>query len=183
MFGPQKNGNSDPDGPKPPQFKIPNWVWPAVWLLILLWLFFRVPGMVSDFGSDQPVEVPYSFFVEQVEAGNVTQVTFQETVLRGRFRNTITWPPATSPEARITPSQTSNQFTTTLLPVEDPELTRLLRENNVTVVSQINEPSPILIFLLNFGPILLLLGFFVWSARRAQGQMGRGIRLWPVPGP
>src|SRR5690606_29966932 len=32
------------------------------------------------------------------------------------------------------------------------------------------EPSPILVFLINFGPLLLLLGFFVWSARRTQRQ-------------
>lgn len=172
MFGPQNNGNSDPDGPKQPQFKIPNWIWFAVWLLILLWLFFRFPGMVSNFGGDQPVEVPYSFFLEQVEAGQVSQVTFQDTSVQGRFRQAITWPPPTSAAARVTQPQTSSQFITTLLPIDDPTLPLALHENNVTVVAQINEPSPILIFLLNFGPILLLLGFFVWSARRAQGQMG-----------
>src|SRR5690606_37698041 len=47
-----------------------------------------------------------------------------------------------------------------------------LREHNVIVTIQQTETSPFLLFLLNFGPILLLLGFFIWSARRAQGQMG-----------
>ena len=39
QFGPKNNGNQDPERPRgQPPFRIPNWVWPAVWLLILLWL-------------------------------------------------------------------------------------------------------------------------------------------------
>ena len=169
MFGFKKSGDQD-SGEGPPRFRIPNWVWPAVWLLILLWLFFRVPGMVSEFGGEQPIEVPYSFFFEQVEAGRVSQVTLEDINVTGRFRSMVTWPsPGTISSVQ---PRTSNWFTTTLLPVDDPQLTAALRENNVTVVARTSETSPILLFLFNFGPILLLLGFFVWSARRAQGQMG-----------
>ena len=85
MFGSNKSGDQDSGG-GPPRFRIPNWVWPAVWLLILLWLFFRVPGMVSEFGGEQPIEVPYSFFFEQVESGRVSQVTFEDINVTGRFR-------------------------------------------------------------------------------------------------
>ena len=45
-----------------------------------------------------------------------------------------------------------------------------LRENNVTIIPETIEASPILVFLINFGPLLLLLGFFIWSARRTQRQ-------------
>src|SRR5690606_13761537 len=151
-------GNQDPDNPQsPPPFKIPNWEWPAVWLLILLWLFFRVPGMVSDLGGEQPIEIPYSVFYEQVEAGWVEQVTLQDTTARGRFNESVTWPPANSQATRTTPSRTSNRFTTTLPPVEDPQLMEALRQNNVVITAQTVETSPILVFLLNFGPIILLL--------------------------
>ena len=169
MFGFKKSGDQDSGG-GPPRFRIPNWVWPAVWLLILLWLFFRVPGMVNEFGGEQPIEVPYSFFFQQVEAGRVSQVTFEDINVTGRFRSMVTWPPPGTINS-VQP-RTSNWFTTTLLPVEDPQLTAALHDNNVTVVARTSETSPILLFLFNFGPILLLLGFFVWSARRAQGQMG-----------
>ncbi len=173
QFGPNNNGKQDPEKPRQqPPFKIPNWVWPAVWLLILLWLFFRVPGMVSELGTDQPIDVPYSFFFEQVEAGQVASITIQDATIRGRFNETVTWPPAGSSASVSTPSRSSNRFTSTLPPVEDPQLLATLRENNVVVNAQTTETSPILLFLLNFGPILLLLGFFIWSARRAQGQMG-----------
>ncbi len=169
MFGFNKSGDQDP-GDRQPRFRIPNWVWPAVWLLILLWLFFRVPGMVSEFGGEQPIEIPYSFFYEQVEAGRVVQVTMEDINVTGRFRTMVTWPPSGTISSEL--SRTSNWFTTTLLPVDDPQLTAALRENNVIVRSRTSETSPILLFLFNFGPILLLLGFFIWSARRAQGQMG-----------
>ena len=173
QFGPKNNGNQDPERPRGgPPFRIPNWVWPAVWLLILLWLFFRVPGMVGEIGGDQPIDVPYSVFFEQVEADRVSQVTIQELTVRGRFTQPFTWPTPDSAAAANTQPRTSNRFTTMLPIVDDPQLLQTLRDHNVVVTAQMTETSPILLFLLNFGPILLLLGFFIWSARRAQGQMG-----------
>jgi cell division protease FtsH len=173
QFGPKNNGNQDPERPRgQPPFRIPNWVWPAVWLLILLWLFFRVPGMVGEIGGDQPIEIPYSVFFNQIEANRVSQVTIQELTVRGRFTQPFTWPPQDSAAAATTQPRTSNRFTTTLPAIDDPQLLQTLRDHNVVVTVQQTETSPILLFLLNFGPILLLLGFFIWSARRAQGQMG-----------
>ena len=169
MFGSNKPGNRNSGG-RPPGFRIPNWVWPAVWLLILLWLFFRVPGMVGEFGGEQPIDIPYSTFFAQVESGNVNQVTLEDINVTGRFRTPVTWPP--SGTLGGAQSRSSQSFTSTLLPVDDPQLTAALRDNNVVVNARISETSPLLVFLFNFGPILLLLGFFIWSARRAQGQMG-----------
>ncbi|NDJ63201.1 MAG: ATP-dependent zinc metalloprotease FtsH [Chloroflexi bacterium] len=68
--------------------------------------------------------------------------------------------------------RTSSAFTTTLLPVEDPELVPLLNEQGVTVVGQTTEVNPILLFLFNWGPLLLLVGFIFWSTRRVQRQAG-----------
>lgn len=166
-----QSNNDDPNN-KPP-FQIPRWVWPSLWIFILLWLFFRVPGMVGTFGTGQPIDVPYSVFYGQVQAGNVQEVMFESVRAEGIFREAITWPQPNSPEAQqgVTP-RTSTRFRTTLLPVEDPALTEALHTNNVTIRARVQETSPILIFLLNFGPILLILGFFLWTARRSQGQMG-----------
>src|SRR5690606_5597671 len=115
---------------------------------------------------------PYSVFYQQVEADRVAQVTIQELTARGRFTQPFTWPPPESAAAATTQPRTSNRFTTMLPVIEDPQLLQTLREHNVIVTIQQTETSPFLLFLLNFGPILLLLGFFIWSARRAQGQMG-----------
>ena len=164
--------NKEPSGP---QFKIPRWVWPVIWIVLLGWTFFRLQDMVSGSLNQQTVPVAYSFFFDQVEAGNVDQVLFQNNQVRGVFKTPVAYPPEGSPllQQGATP-QTASGFSTTLLTdsIPDPELAEALRQNNVTIVAQTVEPSPILLFLINFGPILLLLGFFLWTARRQQGQMG-----------
>jgi cell division protease FtsH len=165
-----KNNDKDkkPDGspPKnqPPQFRVPPWVWPAFWIIILLWFFWRVPEMVDNAVNNPPIDVPYSLFYDQVTAGNVQEVTIEAQDVTGVFIKDVEWPKGSG--------NVSNRFHSTLLPVDDPQLPDALRENNVTVVSQVSQPSPILLFLLNFGPILLLVGFFIWQARRAQRQAG-----------
>jgi cell division protease FtsH len=165
---PPQNNNNSPWS----NFKIPRWVWPILWIVLILWTFSRVQDMMSFASGDQPVTVAYSFFRDQVTAGNVATVTFQEAVVRGIFREPVVYPPDGSPLLETIPQQRVLRFTTTLLPVNDSELPNLLAQYNVTVTSQFSETSPILLFLLNFGPILIIIGFFIWSARRAQGQMG-----------
>ncbi|MBZ0297233.1 MAG: ATP-dependent zinc metalloprotease FtsH [Anaerolineae bacterium] len=176
QFGQNNSGdNKKPEGPNPrPPFRIPPWVWPAVWLLILFWLFFRVPSMVNDLGSEATIDVPYSFFYQQAEAGNVDQVVIQENTANGTFRSAVTWPPEGSPESESIQPQRSSNFTATV-PPNDTDLLEVLRNNNTEIAYQNVEPPALLVFLANFGPLLLmlgLLGFFIWSARRSQGQMG-----------
>jgi cell division protease FtsH len=162
-------GNNNPG----PQFQFPRWSWLILMLILFAWTLLRVPDMVSSVSPDQPLQIPYSDFVAQVEAGNVAEVVLQESTARGRFKTSYVWPPEDSPLVAqgVTP-RSSTTFTTTLLPISDPQLAQLLRENEVTIVGQITQPNPILLFLVNFGPLLLLVGFFIWQARRAQRQMG-----------
>src|SRR5690606_32478462 len=90
-------------------------------------------------------------------------------VAQGTFRSPVI-PPATGQD---TPTQAENFLST--IPVNDTDLLTVLRDNGASVEYQNVEPPALLVFLANFGPLLLmlgLLGFFVWSARRAQGQMG-----------
>jgi cell division protease FtsH len=174
MQPPGNQPDKQPGGPPPPQFRIPRWVWPVLWIVLLGWTFFRLQDMVS-LGSNQPIDVPYSFFYDQIEAGNVQQVLFQNNQVKGIFRRSVTYPPNGSPELQSGMQQRSGtQFTSTLLTdsVPDSQLVDTLRRNGVTIVAETVEPSPLLLFLYNFGPILLLLGFFLWTARRQQGQMG-----------
>ncbi len=176
MQPPNKQPEQQPGNqPSGPQFKIPRWVWPVLWIVLLGWTFFRLQDMVSLGGSEQPISVPYSFFYDQVEAGNVSEVLFQDNQVQGAFKSSVTYPPSGSPElSQGVTQRRSTSFTTTLLTdsVPDPQLVQALRDNNVTIIAQTVETSPILLFLFNFGPIILLLGFFLWSARRQQGQMG-----------
>lgn len=165
MQPPDKQPNNQK--PSGPQFNIPRWVWPVVFILVLLWAFRGAVDMVNLATGDQTIQIPYSLFREQVTAGNVAQVTFQETQARGRLKSEIQFTPAGSGDI-----VTVRQFSTTLLPIDDTELAKLLAENNVVVNSQFNEFPPLLAIAINLLPFLLIIGFFVWSARRAQGQIG-----------
>lgn len=164
--------NNDPDKdkkeePKPPQWR--NWILPGILILIVLWTFLRIPEMLGETSSSgQLVEVPYSFFIEQVKARNVDSVVIQESNLRGSFKSALTLPRNISTSVGQTPF---TNFTTTLLPFQDTTLAPLLAENGVNVLARTVQPSPILLFLVNFGPLLLVLGFFIWWARRAQNQV------------
>ena len=177
MFLPPNRENPSegkPGGQPPnrPNFPSPNWIWLVFVGLLLFWAIFRVPDMMSV-GTEQPIDLPYSTFYEQVSDGNVAEVVIQETTIRGRFDTAVTFPADGSPllEDGLT-QRTSSTFNTTLPPVNDPQLIETLRANNVLIVGQISEPNPILLLLWNFLPVLLIIGFFIWQARRAQRQMG-----------
>jgi cell division protease FtsH len=163
MFPPEKpNNEKKPDTPQP---NWQRWVGPALIAMLVLWLLFRLPEMMSVVtGNQQPTEVPYSFFLDQVTANNVESVVFQESYVRGEFRDSVE-----NPDPQRSGSITN--FIVTLLPVEDPQLTELLREHNVAVDADVVELNPILLFLINWGPLVLLIGFFIWTTRRAQRQM------------
>ncbi|MCK6579881.1 MAG: ATP-dependent zinc metalloprotease FtsH [Anaerolineae bacterium] len=148
-----------------------------IWLIFLgalvLWSLFRLPDMVNSVSPNQPITIPYSLFYEQVTSGNVSEVVLQDATATGVFRSAVVYPPDGSPLLQQGVQQReSRTFTATLLPISDPELPQILRDNNVTIVGRITEANPILLFLLNFGPLVLLIGFLLWSTRRAQRQMG-----------
>lgn len=171
------SGDNKPDGSKngqqPPQFQIPRWTWLLFLGILLLWSLLRLPDMMSSVSPSQPINVPYSFFYDQVVADNVSQVLLQNTDAQGTFRSAVTYPPDGSSLLRQgVNQQSSTSFTTTLLPIDDPQLAQTLRDHNVTVVSQPPETNTLLLFLLNWGPLLLFVGFLLWQTRRAQRQMG-----------
>ncbi len=180
MFLPPNRNNSNeekPDGsnnrPKPPQFQFPRWTWLIFLGVLLLWSLLRLPDMMSSVSPSQPITIPYSVFYDQVLRDNVSTVTLQDASASGTFVAAVTWPENSSPLLSQGVSQgTSRSFNTTLLPIDDPQLAQTLRDHNVTIVSQIAEPNTILLFLLNWGPLLLFVGFLIWQTRRSQRQMG-----------
>ena len=128
-----KQSNNPPPGP---QFKIPRWVWPVVWIILIIWAFTRVQDMVSTATGDQPITIPYSFFREEISAGKVDAVIFQGNQARGSFTGTVKYPPDGSPLIQQgTTQQSSDRFVTMLLPIDDPSLTALLNEK-IAVLEQ-----------------------------------------------
>ena len=65
-----------------------SWLWFALILLVNFMLFrFLFPG------PEAPVEVPYTFFKEEVRAGNVEAIYSQGDSVEGRFEEPVTYPP------------------------------------------------------------------------------------------
>jgi cell division protease FtsH len=150
-----------------------TWLWFALILLAnVLLVRFLVPG------PEAPLEVPYTFFKEQVRAGNVEAIYSQGDSVEGRFEEPVTYPPKGEggSEPGSTPPRTSKNFTTVLPSFVDPGLEELLIDNGVEISAKpIQEgANPLLTLLFAFGPALLLIGGYIWLYRRAQQQGGGG---------
>ena len=122
----------------------------ALWLTLglVLLLIFKV------LNPQQPKEpeIVFSEFFSAVEKGEITEVTIQGRVIRGKFRN----------------DERFRTFTP-----EDPDIVRTLREKGVKISARPEEGDPWYIALLvQSFPILLLIGVWVFFLR--QMQIGGG---------
>ncbi|QGX99269.1 ATP-dependent metallopeptidase FtsH/Yme1/Tma family protein [Roseovarius faecimaris] len=124
----------------------------AFWLVLFL-LILALFNLFSGSGNTlQSQTVKYSDFVEQVDAGNIEQVTIDgESV---RFRGS------------------DGKDYVTIKP-EDAELTPMLIEKGVPVSAESQEQSGFQTFLLSLLPFLLLIGVWIYFMNRMQGG-GRG---------
>ncbi|MDP9404531.1 MAG: cell division protein FtsH, partial [Actinomycetota bacterium] len=132
------------------------------------------------------VEVPYTLFREQVQAGNVVEVTTVGDRIQGQFEQAVTWPTQESAEAAggrtgVPPAEplTATLFSTQRPAFADDGLMDLLLREKVVVNAEPPDKVPLwqqLVF--GFGPTLLFVGLLIWVARRSAGaglgSMGLG---------
>jgi cell division protease FtsH len=176
------NKPSQPQKPDPTQDKKPKIspIWWIIFAALMIW------NIIAYFPRSTPqAQIPYSTFVDQVNAGNVTDVQISGAQITGDFANPITWP-VTTPSATVAPTSvlgilqaqpTPSSYTrfTTLFPetVGDTSLLPLLKQKNVTV-NVAPASTPWFTILLTDGlPLLLLVGVFIWMGRQMmRGQSG-----------
>ncbi len=125
----------------------------AGWLLVfvVVMYFLQLPNH-----QKKSETWDYSKFVTQVQTGKVDKVEIQqdERVIAGKTKDAV-----------------PGDFTTVY--PDDPNLTKLLLEQNVAFSVRAPEhPTKFWSILINFGPILLLLGYFIFMMRQAQGGGG-----------
>jgi cell division protease FtsH len=116
-------------------------------------------------GPEERRQVPYQpFFLGQVEAGNVRAISSREDSIEGELKRPATYdPPGESEPAQI------DRFKTQVPAfIDRAGLTRLLTEQEVVINAEPPDTgrSVWLSLLLGFAPTLLLVGFFIWLARR-----------------
>ncbi len=151
--------------PRPPGGR--RFVYFVVALLALNFLFASlVPS------SPDRIEVPYTQFLDQVDKNNVKSVFTKGDSVQGEFK------------AKVDPQDSDHEpevkFTTyrpTALTGDNENLLNELREKSVIVSAKAldNGRSIWADILLFFGPTLLLVGIFVFAARRAGGAGAAGL--------
>jgi cell division protease FtsH len=168
--------SQQPDQPpkiSPPRISIFWWI---VLIGLLIWNVFTFLQ-----GAPAEVEIPYSFFISQLRAGNIAAVDINGSEITGSFNKAITWPqvtPGPTPTSGTQPAPPQTQSYSdflTIFPdsVGDPNLLALLEENNVQIQAQ-KASTPWFILLLTDGlPLLLLFVVIIWIGRQAmQSQQG-----------
>jgi cell division protease FtsH len=134
--------------------------WTVVTLLAVNWY---VASRVAP--QEERAEVAYTYFREQVDSGNVAEVTSTGGKIRGSFRSPVDPPGEKSDEA--------TEFETVRPEFADDELLGLLVDNDVEVKADEPGGRPLLeMLLISFGPTILLVGLFVFLMRRVVGGAG-----------
>jgi len=135
----------------------------VVVLLLGYWVFTYFTASNNNANSGpNVVEVPYSTYYQQVQAGNVKNAVFQGQDVTGSFNSAVT---ATDASGN---TKTGLQYHFTQLPNGDQALTRLLVANHVNVTSKpAADNSLIQNILFGFLPWILVFGVFILIARRA----------------
>jgi len=131
-------------------------------------LFFPEPSAIT---------IPYTFFKQQVEAGNVADVTSVGDSIQGSFKSNTTYPPQGSraPAADAPKTRTSIQFRTQRPTFADQDLEKRLDDKGVVIKAIDENASSWFKLLVGFGPTLLLIVAFLWLSRRAAAAAGGGL--------
>jgi len=148
---------SSPTSPQTPRFRLSRrWI---PFALALLALNFYLGSRATQ--PPSRVRIPYSpFFLQQVSAGHVKEITSKGTAIQGTFTQ----------ELRYETSKPTTRFRTEIPAFADNNaLSALLQRKGVVVNAQpLDTGAPWWQnLLLGFGPTILLLGLLFWLMRRA----------------
>src|SRR5207248_5698870 len=135
----------------------PFWRSRGFWIYLVVLLALNY--LISVFFTSGParVTVPYSTFIQQVNADNVKDISAQSNSIQGDFKKSVAYGSASG----------------TLFQTERPvfaqdNLETLLQQHNVPVTATPpgSGQSPLLSLLISFGPALLLIGGLLYLSRR-----------------
>src|SRR6478672_8270669 len=170
---PAPDGRGGKGNPLMPRNRRGTFIGAIVALLALNFILALVTGGPAD-----RTRIPYEpFFVDQVRAGNVQEISSKDQTIEGTLKAKATYRPPKGDAKEV------DRFTTQVPAfVDTVDLTKLLDQKNVVVNASAADGgrSPLLTLLLGFGPTLLLVGIFVYLARRmssggALGGFGRSL--------
>ena len=130
----------------------------AVWLVIIL-VLFTVFKQLERGGGTSATQIAYSDLISEIHAGHIKSVKIQDTV-GGMTEITAT-------------NQDGRQLRTTGTLMDRGIFKDLLDANVKVELAEREGQSPLLGFLYAFGPVILLIGVWIFFMRQMQGG-GRG---------
>jgi cell division protease FtsH len=163
-------GGREPDKPKEPERpRMPRMPGSRrFWSFLLALLVLNIVlGQLIPSSEDKRIDVPYTFFREQVAKGNVKEVNARNDVIQGVFKV----------KTKFEKKTEKNFETVRPTFAQDDELLALLLKNKVEVNARaIDEGRSFLATLLiSFGPTLLIVGLLIYFLRRSQSLASGGI--------
>jgi cell division protease FtsH len=117
------------------------------WVLILATAVLLY-NVVHYTPSGRKQAFPFSRFLQEIESGNVEEVTIAESDVNGKLAN--------------------NESFKTVIPMEYPELINMLRDKHVVITGEKPTQNPWLAALVSWVPFLFLIGFWVFFLRQMQ---------------
>jgi len=122
--------------------------------LVLALIFLVIFSVFSKQHGREP-EIVFSDFMSAVERGEVQEVVIQGHNIQGKYKN-------------------GERFRT--FAPNDPELVKSLREKNVKIAAKPEDESPwYMVLLLNWFPMLLLIGVWIFFMRQMQVGGGKAM--------
>jgi cell division protease FtsH len=145
-----------------------------IWFLVGL-LAVNVLLAVLTSGPESRPQVPYQpFFVEQVTADNVREISSTADSIEGTLTKEATYTPPDGGD----PVKVGSDFKTEVPSfIDNRAVTELLTEHHVVINASAPDSGRSVLgtILLSFLPTLLIIGFFFWMIRRQTGGKGGGI--------
>src|SRR2546421_2198766 len=170
-------GGSAPQG-TPPTGRV-SWLRWLIFIVVIN-LIFYAPLLFSALGAQQStINLSYTSFLQQVQQGNVKDVTLTGNAVSGDFKTPLRQPQSAQPSGSGNGTAAYTQFSSYVPETGDPNLLPLLEKNGVHVTAQpVQIPwwQTALTILLNAFPILLLVYFGYMALRSVrQSQQAGGI--------
>jgi len=120
----------------------------VVWVVILLSIVVLYEVIKSG-GANKEQEINFSKFMNEVDQGNVKTVTIAGSEVHGQFRN-------------------ENSNFRTVVPTDYPDMIKILREKDVDTTVKDMSSGNWQSYVMFFGPLLLLGGFWFFMIRQMQ---------------
>ena len=146
-----------------------------MWIAFLLGLLAvnLLISFLTSGAADRP-RVPYQpFFVNQVQAQNVSEISSKGDSIEGQLKNETSYdPPGDDKPFQVTKFKTEVPSF-----VDHAQLTNVLTQAGVTINAEPPDSGRSIFWtlVLGFLPWLLIIGFFIWIARRQTGAGGGGV--------